>query len=100
MPRKAVKLRGKVSLCRTCGEVFTTPSTFDRHRVGKHDISAPHYGRRCLTPAEMLAGGFAKNQKDRWYRVNTRPARAYAITETTISSTPLQGWQPPAGIAP
>jgi hypothetical protein len=83
-----MKLRGKVSLCRTCGEVFTTTSTFDRHRVGKHDIAAPHYGRRCLTPTEMLAGGFAQNDRGRWYRANTGPVRAYAIQGEAISDDP------------
>ena len=77
-------LRGKVSLCRSCGEVFTTTSTFDRHRTGKYDIAAPHYGRRCLTPAELETAGFAKNGRGRWYRANTGVPRAYAILGSTI----------------
>lgn len=83
-----MKLRGKVSLCRECGKVFTTTSTFDRHRTGKYDINAPGYGRRCLTDAELSEAGFAQNDKGRWYRSFSGPARAYTRTGDAIASGP------------
>ena len=77
-------LRGKVSLCRACGKVFTTTSTFDKHRVGKYDLTAPGYGRRCLTTAELEAAGWAVNARGRWFRSWMGPARAYVIRHSTI----------------
>lgn len=49
---KAV-LRGKRSLCRACGECFSTTSNFDRHRKGVHGVD-----RHCVSPdsAGMVVG--------------------------------------------
>jgi len=46
------------SLCRACGETFTTVHNFEKHRRGQYSPSEPGYGRRCLTPAEMLEQGW------------------------------------------
>ena len=89
-----MKLRGKVSLCRACGKVFTTVSTFDKHRTGKYDLKAPGYGRRCLTDAEMDDAGWGLNRHGRWYRAWMVNPRAYVIRHSTISTDPL----PEAGV--
>ena len=79
MQANTVKLRGKVSLCRSCGKVFTTTSTFDKHRTGKYDIAAPEFGRRCLTTEEMDSKGWGVNQRGRWKRSFLVNPRAYVI---------------------
>lgn len=79
-----MKLRGKVSLCNACGKVFTTTSTFDKHRTGKYDLHALGYGRRCLTDAEMDEAGWGRNQYGRWFRAWMGPARAYVIRRDAI----------------
>lgn len=45
------------STCGKCGAVFSSESTFNRHRVGKYTQTGPDYGRRCLTPSEMVLDG-------------------------------------------
>ena len=46
------------STCMTCCKEFRTTAEFDRHRTGRHGLD-----RRCLTSAEMLAAGWAINDK-------------------------------------
>lgn len=49
------------SMCQ-CGECqlfFSRTSTFDAHRVGKHEP----YERRCLTPTEMLSKGLVERNE-------------------------------------
>ena len=72
-----MKLRGKVSLCRSCGKVFTTTSTFDKHRTGKYP------DRRCLTTEELDAAGWGLNQHGRWKRSYLVNPRAYVIRHAT-----------------
>lgn len=48
--------------CPACGLVFRHVRHFDRHRVGRHEP----YGRRCLTPAELLAAGLARDARGVW----------------------------------
>jgi len=57
-----------ISTCPACRLVFSTVSNFDRHRTGKYDITAPQYGRRCLTAQEMLALSWRQNAKSQWTR--------------------------------
>jgi hypothetical protein len=52
------KLTGNRCQCSACGEYFTSVRSFDRHRVGQFGI-----GRRCLTRAELDAGGFERNAR-------------------------------------
>jgi hypothetical protein len=35
-PMTAAKLTHKRCMCRTCKEIFSTLSNFDRHRIGAH----------------------------------------------------------------
>jgi len=51
-----VKLTGQRSLCRGCNKVFSTTSTFDRHRVGEYP------DRRCLTAEELTAKGWSERE--------------------------------------
>lgn len=46
--------------CAACCESFSGPTTGDAHRVGRHDA------RRCLTPDEMTAKRWHKDQRDIW----------------------------------
>ena len=59
-------LTGSRCLCRTCGERFNSVSMFDRHRVGRVDLAAPSYGRRCLTVEEMTERGYSLNAAGFW----------------------------------
>lgn len=45
------------SICRGCGETFSSVGTFDRHRVGKHHIDAGPDRRRCMSVDEMSVDG-------------------------------------------
>ena len=75
--------------CSACGAIFTCVSAFDRHQVGS--FGKPIYAtsrsgksrlvightppeRRCLTEAEMLARGMARNAKGWWM---TRPSATH-----------------------
>lgn len=63
-------------LCRTCGERFNSCYAFDKHRIGAYDLTAPNYGRRCLTVAEMRAAGMATNAGGWWVTSFLSPAHA------------------------
>lgn len=55
--------------CRSCGEVFSSVTNFDRHRVGVHDYdysTEKPDGRRCLDVDEIQALGLVLNEKARW----------------------------------
>lgn len=54
-------LKGQRCECAACGELFNRTSTFDRHRVGEFGVD-----RRCLTPDEMLAREWRKNERGFW----------------------------------
>jgi hypothetical protein len=55
------RLRGDRCQCPTCREYFNSTYAFDRHRVGQFGLD-----RRCLTSAEMLSKGMAKNAAGFW----------------------------------
>lgn len=61
-----MNLNSDYCVCRSCGERFTTSRNFDRHRIGKYDLHAPGYGRRCKTPAELTSSGLTKRPDGRW----------------------------------
>ena len=50
------------SICRACGCVFSSISSFDKHRVGKHEPME----RRCLSEQEMLERRMTQNDKGWW----------------------------------
>lgn len=50
------------STCRACGCIFSSVSSFDRHRVGKHEPME----RRCLSVEEMCNRGMTQNAKGWW----------------------------------
>jgi hypothetical protein len=55
--------------CTSCGYDFSGVTTFDTHRVGRHEhlASAEHPdGRRCLTEDEMKAKGMRQDKFGRW----------------------------------
>lgn len=50
---KELPLGSSMCDCGECHTRFSRTSTFDAHRVGKHEP----YERRCLGPVEMVAKG-------------------------------------------
>lgn len=52
-----MKLTGERNQCGACHQYFNSTSLFIKHRVGEHGKD-----RRCMTPAEMEAKGWKKNQ--------------------------------------
>lgn len=63
--------------CSGCGHSFTSVSTFDDHRIGSygeaiytksenHVTGYTKSTRRCLTPDEMRARGWAQNKWGQW----------------------------------
>ena len=75
MKSSELGLRGNRCLCPTCREKFNSTAAFDAHRTGTYDLTAPHYGRRCLTVAEMVAKGMAKNPKGFWLTPRKNPRK-------------------------
>jgi hypothetical protein len=61
-----IALRGRRSQCCACGEVFTCPSAFDKHRRGSYDIHAQQYGRFCL-PVSTLPE-WRRNRFGLWFK--------------------------------
>ena len=68
-------------LCRGCNEIFSSASSFDKHRTGSYGepiykksstgksetvISYTKSERRCMTTEEMLAIGMMRNQRGWW----------------------------------
>lgn len=51
-----------MNVCGACGLDFGSVDSFDKHRVGRHTPLE----RRCLTIAELEAGGFVQNVYGRW----------------------------------
>lgn len=98
-------LRGGRCLCPTCGEKFNSAAAFDAHRTGKCDLSAPHYGRRCLTIVEMVGKGMTMNPKGFWLTPRKTPRRpsgipAYAPTEQGPEVGRHRGSPPPLAPLP
>ncbi|MGQ0834974.1 MAG: FDXHR family putative zinc-binding protein [Gammaproteobacteria bacterium] len=62
-------LTGNRCRCSACGQHFNSVTVFDRHRTG----SWPD--RRCLSPAEMSAKGWLRNDASFWItgRMPLRP---------------------------
>lgn len=53
-------LRGDRNICPTCLEFFNSSFAFDSHRRG--EIT----NRKCMTKAEMIEKGFARNDDFYW----------------------------------
>jgi hypothetical protein len=56
-----IVLRGDRNECPTCGELFNSSVAFEKHRRGDFGKN-----RHCLTTAEMLGAGMAKNSTGWW----------------------------------
>lgn len=48
--------------CKLCGEYFNSDRGFTDHRVGQFMPNT----RRCLTPEELIAKGWAKTDSGHW----------------------------------
>jgi hypothetical protein len=59
-----VKLTDVRCGCATCGQVFNSVGMFDKHRIGKY----MPLSRRCLSPVEMRAKGWSRNEGGFWIR--------------------------------
>ena len=64
-------LRGDHCRCVACGGYFNSTRAFDKHRKGEYR------NRRCLTEAEMLEIGMAKNTDGWWVTAALKMAPAY-----------------------
>lgn len=81
------RLTGGRCQCPTCGELFGSVRSFDRHRVGAFAKPGEWRGnRRCLSPAEMIAKGWRKTERSFWLRPDHR--RAGAELQAHISTPP------------
>jgi hypothetical protein len=50
------------SICGACGLIFSSVSSFDKHRVGRYEPLE----RRCLTVDEMIEKKMVQNEKGWW----------------------------------
>jgi len=94
-------LRGNRCLCGNCGERFNSGAAFDAHRTGVLDPTSPHYGRSCLTVAEMVCKGMAKNPKGFWLTPRKTQRKisgtsAYATQEARLGASRQRGCGPPS----
>ncbi len=73
----AIRPGSTVQLCKVCGERFTGSEAGDLHRVVSEVYSIERNGRtlsvgnerrRCLSVAEMLGKGMARNARGEWQR--------------------------------
>lgn len=69
------KLTGDRSQCAACGLLFTSSSSFDKHRTGSYAA-----GRRCKTTNELRAIGFEPNERGHWRKALTDEQRAKLLT--------------------
>jgi hypothetical protein len=81
------RLTGGRSECAACGELFSSVREFDRHRIGTYaEPGEWGHKRRCMTPAEMDAGGWIRNA--RGFRMQGRPGRAPAGMQSPRETLP------------
>lgn len=67
------------SECACCGEIFTSISSFDLHRIGRFEHRK---ARRCMTIREMQARGVTRNERGMWTTpMTTETAPWYTSTE-------------------
>lgn len=59
--------------CATCGLVFASDLSFDKHRVGKYErydkggqVLIQPDARRCLSEEELVGRGWRQNRWGRW----------------------------------
>lgn len=79
--------------CGGCTQVFQSLGDFEHHRVGGFETrvggKTGKGTRRCVTPREMLAAGWAKNPNGRWARVpNTKAATPSKRVQGTRATPP------------
>jgi hypothetical protein len=96
MKANSIGLRGDRCLCRACGERFNSTAAIACHRQGEADLSAPRYGRRCLSVPEMISRGMAKNPKGFWLTPRRSPRKpsgmpAYASQEPRLGMARYMG---------
>jgi hypothetical protein len=70
MDTTPTKLTGDRSQCAVCGLLFTSTSSFDRHRTGGFIT-----GRRCRTVDELRTIGFEPNERGFWRKALTAEQR-------------------------
>jgi len=56
----------RTCLCRGCNQYFTSPTSFDKHRVGSYP------DRRCMTEFEMREGQLEPDARRVWRRAEKR----------------------------
>lgn len=69
------RLKGRKARCGVCAEYFNSPAAFDKHRTGEYTQRSPGYGRRCLSPEEMLLKGMVKTVAGYWVTEPMRKGR-------------------------
>jgi hypothetical protein len=81
--RPTRKLTDSRCQCSGCNEYFNSDTAFDMHRTGEFGKD-----RRCMTPAEMLKAGMAKNADDWWI---TEPYDGWAREPREDAQDALEG---------
>jgi hypothetical protein len=76
------RLTGDRSQCTACGLLFTSTSSFDRHRTGGFTTD-----RRCKTSDELRAVGFQPNERGFWRKALTPEQR---LLLTSLRSTTVK----------
>ena len=86
-------LSGRACQCATCGEFFNSDTMFGRHRVGHYERGSTPSSRRCLSVAEMLAKGWARNRRGLW--VSRLRQETFPVSlEASRSAGDLRGCRP------
>jgi len=75
--RKLTSASGQRNECCACHEYFAKNKTFASHRIGKFGWNKVKNTRRCLTPDEMKAKGYTKNEDDYWITPATKDGAEY-----------------------
>ena len=84
------RLTGGRCQCSACGEPFSSVREFDRHRIGAYaERGEWAHKRRCMTPAEMDAGGWIRNARGFW--MQGRLGRAPAGIQAPRVTLPAKG---------
>jgi hypothetical protein len=77
-------LRGDQCQCPSCGLLFTSTSSFDKHRTGSYGS-----GRRCRTTDELHVIGFEPNSRGYWRKALTEEQRSKLFTLRSTTTKEL-----------
>ncbi len=58
--------------CTGCGEFFNSAYAFEKHQIWGKPDGQGNQAMRCLTPAQMVAKGWSRNEGG-WWITSARP---------------------------